>query len=463
MAKKDARLFEFSDGKSDKFWSISLSGSSHTVNYGRTGTDGQTKTKDFDSGDEAEKSYEKLIAQKVKKGYKEVAVADSRTTKVKETKAQSKAELAAHKPFLDAIKSDPDDLSNYQVYSDWLSENGNPRGELMAMQLQLESPKLAAPARKKLASAEKKLLKSHASEWIGAPLSDYLVDQKQGEELEDERNYQFTFARGFLDTITFGLEDQEFAKVMSKADVTMVRRITIADVFYDDDGACFDILAKGKYDNCRYFTVGDDYYPQGTENAEKMLKKMPLIEEINFNSTTRNGSQIFKLKMPKLRSISLEAGYDYPIEVLAKNKSLENLETLFIFPHMLEPGDDEPYVSLDSWKKFCKAKHFTSLKSITIRCTEFGNEGMEALVKAPFFSQLEELNLSNGTIQEEGAMLFAEQDLSNFKTVDFSSNYIPKAGISAIKAKVKKFLSDSQFSGEVNTDEREHLWEGSME
>jgi predicted DNA-binding WGR domain protein len=69
MTQKNLR---YQDGKSDKFWTISLSGCSHTVTYGRSGTNGQTQTKEFPTVDAALKSYEKLIAEKLKKGYLEV-------------------------------------------------------------------------------------------------------------------------------------------------------------------------------------------------------------------------------------------------------------------------------------------------------------------------------------------------------------------------------------------------------
>jgi len=61
------------DSSSSKFWNIELDGSSHTVNYGRTGTDGQTKTKEFDSDEEAKKSFDKLVKSKMKKGYTDAA------------------------------------------------------------------------------------------------------------------------------------------------------------------------------------------------------------------------------------------------------------------------------------------------------------------------------------------------------------------------------------------------------
>jgi len=61
--------YEFKEGTSNKFWDISLDGSSFTTTYGKIGTDGQATIKEYDSDDKAKKEYDKLIAEKVKKGY----------------------------------------------------------------------------------------------------------------------------------------------------------------------------------------------------------------------------------------------------------------------------------------------------------------------------------------------------------------------------------------------------------
>lgn len=65
------RYFEFVDGKSSKFWEVQLEGSSFTTRYGKIGTDGQTSLKEYDGDDKARKEYEKLVNEKVKKGYVE--------------------------------------------------------------------------------------------------------------------------------------------------------------------------------------------------------------------------------------------------------------------------------------------------------------------------------------------------------------------------------------------------------
>lgn len=63
------RELVYMDAKSSKFWSIELSGSSHTVTFGRIGSAGQSATKSFPSEEAARKDMEKLIREKLYKGY----------------------------------------------------------------------------------------------------------------------------------------------------------------------------------------------------------------------------------------------------------------------------------------------------------------------------------------------------------------------------------------------------------
>jgi predicted DNA-binding WGR domain protein len=65
------RYFEFVAGSSRKFWEISLSGPNVTTRWGRVGTDGQSKTKTFKDAVAAKKEGDKLIAEKISKGYTE--------------------------------------------------------------------------------------------------------------------------------------------------------------------------------------------------------------------------------------------------------------------------------------------------------------------------------------------------------------------------------------------------------
>ena len=71
------REFQLIEGTSQKFWSIELDGTTHSVHFGRVGTAGQTSRKEFASEAVARASHDKLIAEKLKKGYVEGAATTS--------------------------------------------------------------------------------------------------------------------------------------------------------------------------------------------------------------------------------------------------------------------------------------------------------------------------------------------------------------------------------------------------
>ncbi len=71
------RRFEFEEGGSKKFWQIEQSGKSYTVIYGRIGAAGVSKTTDCDSPAAAQAEVEKLVREKLKKGYQEIGAATS--------------------------------------------------------------------------------------------------------------------------------------------------------------------------------------------------------------------------------------------------------------------------------------------------------------------------------------------------------------------------------------------------
>jgi predicted DNA-binding WGR domain protein len=69
LASPPMPRYELSEGTSNKFWQIDLNGSSFTTTFGRIGSAGQSSTKTYDSDAKALSEYNKLIAEKTKKGY----------------------------------------------------------------------------------------------------------------------------------------------------------------------------------------------------------------------------------------------------------------------------------------------------------------------------------------------------------------------------------------------------------
>src|SRR5919108_156006 len=66
-----------------------------------------------------------------------------------------------------ALADNPDDLASHMAYADFLTEQGDPRGEFIRVQLALEDESVPAGERKRLRQRERELLDAHEREWLG--------------------------------------------------------------------------------------------------------------------------------------------------------------------------------------------------------------------------------------------------------------------------------------------------------
>ena len=65
------RRFEFVDDESNKFWEANVNGKTLNITFGKIGTRGQSKPKNFATPEKANAEMEKLIKEKTSKGYVE--------------------------------------------------------------------------------------------------------------------------------------------------------------------------------------------------------------------------------------------------------------------------------------------------------------------------------------------------------------------------------------------------------
>ena len=75
------QYFEFKDEKSNKFWEIELTETIIKTRYGKIGADGQSTEKSFANEATAQKEYDKLVKEKMGKGYVAVGVTDETVSK----------------------------------------------------------------------------------------------------------------------------------------------------------------------------------------------------------------------------------------------------------------------------------------------------------------------------------------------------------------------------------------------
>ncbi|MEU1367018.1 DUF4132 domain-containing protein [Streptomyces sp. NPDC005803] len=67
------RRWEYVEGSASKFWETGADGAVVTVRYGRCGSEGRTQTKEYASAEAADAQVAKSVAEKERKGYREVA------------------------------------------------------------------------------------------------------------------------------------------------------------------------------------------------------------------------------------------------------------------------------------------------------------------------------------------------------------------------------------------------------
>ena len=471
------RTFQYSDAKSHKFWNIEVSGKSFTVTYGKVGAAGQTQTKTFATPEKAQAEADKLIHEKLKKGYAETTP----------RAAASQAEA-----FERALADDPQNLAAACAYADYLAEQGDPRGEFMQVQIALEDESLSPAERKKLRAREKELLKKHEKEWVGDWAD--LYEAPTGTEGRGQINHtggrKYEFKRGLLTTVNFGEVTVAAARAFVKAPQTRhVRELFIGIGAYEEefepgldipedaeegDAAEHVILRWPHLRNVRRFQFGwvsDEVYDDfchfqchlGGDRVYDFVKQMPNVEELLVFAHFSDAAKLVALPMPRLRVLQLYHGWSYPLEKLAKNASLTNLTHLLCHPHALEPGS-APYISLPELKAVCQSPHLTSLTHLRLRLTDFGDRGAKEIVESGILKRLKVLDLRHGCVTNEGARLLAAcPDLRNLERLDLSRNALTDAGIAALRGtKVPAELA-RQHDPTGEDEHPEYLYEGDYE
>jgi uncharacterized protein (TIGR02996 family) len=470
------RTFTYSDAKSHKFWNIDLQGNQFTVTYGRIGAAGQSQTKEFADAAKAQKEHDKLVKEKLAKGY------------VETTPSAQAPPRSLREALEEALAASPDDLASHMAYADWLSEQpakaDQARGELIRAQLALEDEKKPAAERKKLQQQEEKLLKAHEREWLGS-LAEFLLDE------EDHYRPTARFARGWLDSLEVGGLTVPFARVLAKAPQTrLLRRLSIEDNNYEEDyepgpdvpdgtsyPGLYPLLQSPYLGNVRVLQVGpwpegDDsgiglFSHCGGEGLAGLVQKMPALEELYvFAHAAAELEGLFGWKdLTRLRVLQVYhccENAEHPLATLAGNASLGRLTHLLLHPHafMGFDGDQGSSLPLEQVRALVQSPHLNSLTHLQLRLSNMGDEGCRALVASGILKRLKVLDLRHGCITDEGARALAAcPDLKNLELLDVGRNWLTQAGTRALEAVGIKVQANAQSA----EGDEEWLSEGDWE
>lgn len=373
--------------------------------------------------------------------------------------------------FERAIRANPDDVAQWRVYADWLVDQDDPRGELMQVQLDLEG-ELADDARKALTAREAALVKAHAAAWLG-PLAAPLGPTERRWEQREAR-----FERGMLTGILTTTPDAEFVTALRNAGAARLRwlrELRLLEHFPLEDldenvsepglENAYEPIAFLPFEDLgalRVLQLGgrepDRCHSQGEQVAE-VLHRLPALRELRCEAHQVDVRLLFATPVP-LRRLTVNHVHDYPLDVLAQNQAMTELEVLECWPHALEYGD-EPYIDLADVEALAASPYLGALRDLTLKSGSFGDAGIGALVRSGMLARLTHLDLTHGMVTDAGAALLAAHG-KHLQSLSLRANCLTEVGVGQLAAAGVGSLDTSEQAA-PDDDDHPFSWYGDIE
>ena len=292
-----------------------------------------------------------------------------------------------------AILSDPLDLDAYAVYGDYLVEQGDPRGELIAVQIAAER------------SADPEL--GRAALRVFAKHRDYLIGELGSMIATDA----FTWRAGFIQRAVLSqdrmlIEDgarvasslaEVVTKLFSHPSARFLRELVIRTNDRSVQGSQKDIvdaIARARPQVLRRLQLGDATYGFARiGRLEQLWPSVASLDELVVEGDVSFG----KLELPELRTLSLWA---MPLKrklarelVEAKWPKLRSLS--------LNLGNSPEHIT----REIVMLMHRTDmpgLRHLGLLAFQDAEKVIEELSRAPLLARLESLELRHGKISDRG-------------------------------------------------------------
>ena len=385
----------------------------------------------------------------------------------------------------DALAADPDDLAAHMAYADLLTEQGDPRGEFVQVQLGLEDPSCQGEDRRRL-QYRKLMLLAHEREWLGE-LARHLFEPKVPAPGDHQaRSNQWHWSRGWLEDLSVWFLDVDFARALSGSPVArLLRRLGVCHTPYPSDMALLPdyalpsgypfsflpLLSHARFlDHLRYFRIGQevdfeevDYNSSpGPAGLFALVAAMPRLEELEVFARLEDLVELFGLPtLTRLRALTVYHQRDYPLVALAANPALSSLVTLRLHPAHADDGVG--HLPAEVVRPLLRAANLPSLRHLHLHGSSMGDQGVEELVRSGLLSRLETLDLRHGCVSYHGARLLARSpDVRHLKYLSLAHNQISSSGVQALRALESPTLT-VRLDGQDERGSEAYLYTGDME
>lgn len=223
----------------------------------------------------------------------------------------------------------PDDIKRHEAYVAWLRENGgDPRADLIEIQIALENQKLNREKRFELELQESRILNEHGREWIGA-LSDFIMMRDiPGRRFQTKPGCKIEWRRGWVYGLVLDELTLKLSKVLLQApELRLFRRLTLIDPV---NASCDYLHEWGLLDKISDLDIS---YGRITDKgaltlgADRSLKKLKSVD-MTGNQIGEEGLAAIRKNFPKVliddqNPIIIKRDDDEEEETTSKSKSEE--------------------------------------------------------------------------------------------------------------------------------------------
>lgn len=195
----------------------------------------------------------------------------------------------------------PEDIKRHEAYVAWLRENdGEPRADLIEIQIALENQKLNREKRFELELQESRILNEHGREWIG-PLSDFIMMRDiPGRRFQPKPGCEIEWYRGWVYGLVLDELTLKLSKVLLQApELRLFRRLTLIDPV---NASCDYLHEWGLLDKISDLDIS---YGRITDKgaltlgADRSLKKLKSVD-MTGNQIGEEGLAAIRKNFPKV-------------------------------------------------------------------------------------------------------------------------------------------------------------------
>jgi len=347
------------------------------------------------------------------------------------------------------IAADPEAQAPYIVYGDWLAARGDPRGELVTIGHALAKN----PHHKAMLEAHRAHLAAHAERLLG-PLASC-------EDLVTEHDWYMGFLRAcrvaytldrYNDGPQIAIEDVIRWLVDAPGPARFLQKLTVGIVQFNDQNSYAGVgrvLANKPRPALRTLALGDFTYEETELNWSAIGDIDALWPQVpNLGSLwLRSGSlDITAIDLPRLESLEvvsggLDAGSARAIAAAAW-PALVKLSLMF------GPGPRGGCADVAVVAPILAGARLPKLRKLGLANCDFTDELASLLPRAAILPQLEELDLSQGTLSDAGARILAghRDKLAHLRLI-VDENFLTPDGLELLRGTVATLVPGQQRSG----------------